>query len=320
MAGQDVGQLLDGKSNGIPIFKKTEFAVKKLISRPECFIYGRPLFHGKLEEEDRQIFFEAIKFGMNIINGLPLFLSQDKEFVEYAKKYEVVITDLVKLPPRDKLHAFTGRIQKIKTPVVAILGTDSELGTCLVAQKMIEAFKEEGLLAAFVATGPPGLLLGTKYGLAIDQLTSEFAAGEIEHAILEADEGQFYDLILIEGQAPLSHPSLTSTCAILKGALPDAIVVHHAPKRRYYSAHPDTSIKSLQAEIDLIEEFAGPYVMAVTINQENMSEKEVEQIIEDYEELFQIPVSDVSFQGCEKLLNQICQLFPDLQQFRNSSI
>lgn len=318
--GQDVGQLLDGVSNGIPIYKSTEYAIKRLNARPECFIYGVSFSGTKVEEKERLIFFEAMKYGMHIINGSSQFFTDDKEFVDYAKKYQVTITDVTKPVPRDQLNNFTGRIQGMSTPVIAILGTDSSIGKCLVAQKLIESFKEEGLLAGFVATGRTGLLLGAKHGVAIDQLTSEFAVGEIEHAILEADEGQFYDLIIIEGQAPLSHPSATSTFAILKGALPDAIIVQHAPKRRHYDTHPDISIQSLQAEIDFIEESAGPYVMAITINQENMLEKEIDDVIEEYEEVFQIPVTDVMTHGCDKLINQICQLFPDLQHLRNSII
>ena len=319
-SGQDTGQILEGKANGIPIFENIEKAIKKLTTKPECFIYGFPMTQNTLDEKERQIFRKAIESKMNIVNGFPQFFTEDKEFVDLAKENTVVLTDIAKPATRDHLHRFTGRIQSMNTPVIAILGTDNEIGNFVVAHELIEAFKEEGLLAGFVATGYTSLLLGAKHGVAIDHLTSEFAVGEIENSILEADNGQFYDLIFIEGQAPLSHPSFTSTCAILKGALPDAIVVQHAPKRRYYNTHPEISIKTLQAEIDLIEEFMGPYVMAVSINHEGMSQKEIDDLVEEYEELFQLPVTDVLTHGCDKLVDQIFKLFPDLQRQRNSMI
>ena len=318
--GQDSGQILEDKANGIPVFENIESAIKKLTKNPECFIYGLPMSQNTLEEKERQIFMSAIACNMNIINGFPQFFTEDKAFVELAKKHEVILLDVAKPAPRDHLHVFTGRIQSMSTPVIAILGTDSEIGTFVVAHQLTEVFKEEGLMAGFVATCYTSLLLGAKHGVAIDQLTSEFVVGEIENAILEADMGQFYDLIIIEGQAPLSHPSFTSTSAILKGALPDAIVVQHAPKRKYYHTHPEISIKTLQAEIDLIEESTGPYVMAVTINGEGMSQEEIGDVIEEYEERFQIPVTDVLTHGCQKIVDQIFELFPDLQRQRNSMI
>lgn len=319
-AGQDVGQVLYGKANGIPIYEGIEYAIKKLNTSPESFIYGLPMSQNTLDEKERRVFINAIESHMNIINGFPQFLTDDQEFVELAKSHDVIISDVAKPASRDHMHDFTGRIQSLNTPIIALLGTDNELGTCVVVQKLAAAFKLEGLLAGIVATGYKSLLLGAKHGIAVDQLTSEFAVGEIEHTILDADDGQFYDLIIIEGQAPLSHPSFTSTCAILKGSMPDAIVVQHAPKRRYYNTHPDISIKTLQAEIDLIEEFTGPLVVAISINHESMLEKEKEDVIDEYEELFQIPVTDVSTDGCEKLVNQIFQMFPDLRRQRNSMI
>lgn len=318
--GQDTGDILDGKTNGIPIFNNLDSALEELIIRPKYFIYGIAPTKTILDEEERQIFFEAMKLGMNIVSGLPQFFTEDKEFVEYANNYGVTINDIRKPPCRDELHHFTGRIYDINTPVIAVLGTDCAIGKRTTAQKLVTAFKEEGLIAAFIATGQTGLLQGAKYGAAIDMLSSGFATGEVENAILEADEGQFYDLIIVEGQGSLGHPSFTSSSAILKGSLPDAIIVQHAPKRRNYCTYPKIPVKSLQAEIDLIEEFAGPYVMAITINHENMSEKEIDTAIEQYEEKFQVPVTDVLKRGCEKIVNKICHLFPDLQHLRNPTI
>lgn len=319
-SGQDSGDVLDSKSNGIPIFKNIETALEELIIQPKYFIYGLAPSKTILNQEERLIFFEAMKLGMDIVNGLPQFFKEDKEFVEYANNYGVTILDIRKPPDREMLHHFTGRIHDVNTPVITILGTDCAVGKRTTAQKLVAAFKEEGLIAAFIATGQTGLLQGAKYGVAIDMLSSGFATGEVENAILEADEGEFHDLIIVEGQGSLAHPSFTSSSAILKGSLPDAIIVQHAPKRRNYCTYPDIPITSLQAEIDLIEEFAGPYVMAIAINHEDMSEKEIDSTIEKYEETFQLPATDVLTYGCEKLVNKICHLFPELQRLRNPII
>lgn len=319
-AEQDAGDILDGKSNGVPIYKDLSSAFEKLNFPPECFIYGIASTREALAEEQRQIFFEAMQLGMDIVNGLAQFFSEDKEIVEYSNNYGIKIHDVRKPPAIDELHHFTGQIHEVNTPVIVVLGTDCAVGKRTTAQKLVSAFREEGLIAAFIATGQTGLLQGAKYGADIDMLSSPYATGEVENAILEADEGQFHDLIIVEGQGSLGHPSFTSSGAIIKGSLPDAIVVQHAPKRSHYCTYSKIPVKSLQSEIDLIEEFAGPYVMAITINHENMSVLEIDAIIEEYEEKFHVPVTDVLTHGCDKLVNKICQLFPDLQYLRNPTI
>lgn len=311
-AGQDAGYVLDELDNGIPIFPTIETALEALADHPDYFIYGIAPTNPILNKEEREIFFEAMENGMNIINGLPEFFSDDLEFVDWASEYGVTITDVRKPAPMEYLHRFTGAIHQIHTPIVAIMGTDCAIGKRTTAQKLVKALREEGLVVAFIATGQTGLLQGAKYGAPIDMLSSGYASGEVENAILEAEKAESPDIIIVEGQGSLGHPSYTSSAAILKGALPDAIIIQHAPKRLNYCTYPDIPLKSLQSEIDLIEEFCGPRVMGITINHENMSDSELDFVITEYEETYQMPVTDVLKKGCDKLLDKLTVFFPDL--------
>ena len=65
-----------------------------------------------------------MKKGMNIVNGLPEFFTEDEEFMQKAREYNVRINDIRKPPKRKDLHIFSGRINEVKTPVITVLGTD----------------------------------------------------------------------------------------------------------------------------------------------------------------------------------------------------
>lgn len=311
-AGQDSGEVLNDIPNNIPIFRNIDNALDELANHPECFIYGIAPTKPILDDEQRKIFLQAMENGMNIINGLPEFFTDDIEFINCAAEFGVTLTDVRKPAAKENLHHFTGRIHEVHAPVVNIMGTDCAIGKRTTAQKLVKALREEGLNVAFIATGQTGLLQGAKYGAAIDMLSSGYATGEVENAILEAEANEHPDMIIVEGQGSLGHPSYTSSSAILKGSLPDAIIVQHAPKRLHYCTYPDIKLNSLQSEIDLIEEFAGPNVIAITLNHEDMSDMELDTTIAEYEEMYGLPVTDVLKHGCTKLVESLLQRFSSL--------
>ena len=311
-AGQDAGEYLDGVKNTIPIFKSIESALEELGRIPKYFIYGIAPLASFLSNEQREVIFMAIKNGMNIVNGLPEFFNDDPQFAQMAHEYGVVIQDVRKPPAREILHNFTGHIQYIKVPIVTVMGTDCAVGKRTTALFLVEALRNEGLNAVFVTTGQTGLLQGSEYGVAVDVLTSGFATGEVEHAILNACEKEEPDIIVVEGQGALSHPAFTSSSAILRGAMPDAIILQHPPKRKSYCDYPKIPMLGLVGEIEMIEMFSKARVMAITINHEKMDNAEISQFIKRYESEFNLPVTDVLKYGCDKLVKALLRTFPEL--------
>ena len=313
-AGPDSGEYLDGVKNGIPLFSSITNAIEALGYVPEYFIYGIAAQAAFLEPEQRAIILGAMKTGMNFVNGLPEFFTDDDEFIRKAIEYQVQIYDLRKSPPRKNLHNFSGRIHDVTTPVLAILGTDCAVGKRTTAVKLVEALKLAGLNAVFIATGQTGLLQGAKYGLAVDVLTSGFATGEIEYAILNADKKESPDIIIVEGQGALSHPAYGSTSAILRGAVPEAVILQHPPKRINHVDYPELPMTTLDYEIELMELFSKTKVIALTINHEDMTNAELIDTIQDYEIKYERPTTDVLKYGCDKLVSAILSTFPDLQK------
>jgi uncharacterized NAD-dependent epimerase/dehydratase family protein len=315
-AGLDAGEYLDGEKTGIPIFRNIDVAINKLKLVPEYFIYGIAPLASFLDEKQKEIIFSAMKKGMNIVNGLPEFFTDNEEYRKKASEYGVRIHDIRKPPARKGLHFFTGKINKVKVPVITVLGTDCAVGKRTTTVNLVDALRKEGLKAAFIATGQTGILQGAKYGIAIDVLTSGFATGEVENAILDAVEKEKPDIIVVEGQGALSHPAFTSSSAILRGAMPDAIILQHPPKRKNHCSYSSIPMPTVESEIELIEVFSKSKVIAITINHEDMSDEELGKVIVEYEYKYGLPTTDVLKHGCDKLVKKLFEVFPELQKHK----
>jgi uncharacterized NAD-dependent epimerase/dehydratase family protein len=319
-AGMDAGEYINGDKNGIMIFSSLEDALKSLPQVPNQFIYGIAPSDAFLKKNERSIILKAIEHGMSIVNPLHEFFTDDSEFMNHANKYNVKIVDVRKPPNKKDMGLFSGRILNIRTPIVAVLGTDGAIGKRTTSVLLEEALLKEGLNAVFVATGQTGLIQGAKYGVAIDAIPFQFMIGEIEKEIMKAYDQENPDIIIIEGQGALSHPAYISSCGIIRGARPGAIIVQHAPKRENLGDFNFMKMPTLDSEIELIEAFSKSKVIAVTINHENMSDEEINQAITDYEQQFKIPATDVLKHGCEKLVEGIFDSYPALRNIANKAV
>jgi uncharacterized NAD-dependent epimerase/dehydratase family protein len=311
--GMDAGEYLDGVKNGIPVFRDIEDAIEQLKYVPKYFIYGIAPLASYLTKEQRETIFAAMKRGMNIINGLPEFLTEDEEFVEKANEYGVHIHDIRKPPPRKNLHIFQGSIFKVKTPIITVFGTDCAVGKRTSAVLLVEALRKRHLKTVFVATGQTGLLQGAKYGVAVDVLSSGFQTGEVENEIVKAEQEEHPDIFVVEGQGALSHPAFTSSTAIIRGARPKAIILQHPPRRRERCDFPGILMPTLESEIELIEIISGAKVIALTLNHEGMTDKEINDTVIEYENKYGLPTMDVLKHGCEKIESKLLKIFPELR-------
>ena len=318
-AGMDAGEYLDGVRSGIPVFRDIEDAIEKLGYVPKYFIYGIAPLASYLTRQQRQTVFAAMEKGMDIINGLPEFFTEDDEFIEKAREHGVQIHDIRKPPPRKDLHIFTGSIFRVTTPVITVFGTDCAVGKRTSAVLLAESLRMRGLTTAFVATGQTGLLQGARYGVAVDVLSSGFQTGEVEHEIVKAVEAEDPDIIVVEGQGALSHPAFTSSTAIIRGARPRAIILQHPPKRKERCDFPGILMPTLESEIKLIEIISGAKVIALTLNHEDMTDKEIQDTVVEYEGTYGLPTMDVLKHGCEKIVGRLLEVFPELKLSKNAA-
>ncbi len=305
-AGFDSGIVLEGKPNGIPVCASLRDAIASSKQKTAYFVFGIAPSSGMLSAEHRSVILAAIKHGMNIVSGLHEFLSDDVEMATAGRLNGVSIIDIRKPPDKKDLHTFSGRVKAVTCPRIAVLGTDCAIGKRTTATLMTRALNAAGIHTVMVATGQTGLIQGARYGVAMDAIPSQFCAGELEAAVVAAFEAEDPDVIIIEGQGALSHPAFSTSAFILRGSVPDGVVVQHAPGRKHRCDFPQMPMPSLISEIALIELFGKTRVIGVTINHEDLSETDVNAVIVNTQRELHLPVTD-PLTGSAKLLVQMVE-------------
>lgn len=311
--GLDSGKVLDGKTNHIPICRDLADALAQLDTVPDYFIFGMAPASGMLSLHERSLILEAMSHGMNIVNGLHEFLNDDPVFVAACESSQVKILDVRKPRAKKDLRMFSGRINEVTCPRIAVLGTDCAIGKRTTATVLTQALNDQGIKAVMIGTGQTGLIQGARYGIALDAIPSQFCVGELESTIVEAFEKEQPDVIIIEGQGALSHPAYSSSAFILRGSCANGVVLQHAPARQHRCDFEKMRMPSPTSEINLIETFADTQVIGLTINHEDMSDTDVMDAISQYEQQLHIPVTDALTRSPTYLVEMVVAAFPNLQ-------
>ncbi|WP_083607834.1 DUF1611 domain-containing protein [Thalassospira sp. TSL5-1] len=312
--GRDTGVLLDGKANGIPVLAHLDAAFEHGQRIPNYFIYGMAPATGMLSVDERDIVLDALNRGLHVVNGLHEFLNDDPEFVLASQANNVDIIDIRKPRPKNDLRLFTGNVSKIPCPRIAVLGTDCAIGKRTTASILTRALIARGIKAVMVTTGQTGMMQGSKYGVALDAVPSQFCCGELEATVIEAYEGDHPDIIIVEGQGALSHPAFCTSAFILRGCTPDGVILQHAPNRVHRCDFDQMPMPSPESEIRLIEAFSDTRVIGLTINHENMTDAEIGTSITAYHKQLGIPVTDALARPVNLLVDMVLSSFPALEK------
>ncbi|NJB71901.1 putative NAD-dependent epimerase/dehydratase family protein [Saonia flava] len=304
--GMDAGSVLDGKHNGIPIFGNIDDALKELKAvgkSPKFLVMGLAPDGGRLPDNAKGAITKALEVGLNIDSGLHDFISNDENIMAIAIKNNCQIRDVRKTPDRDKLHFFTGDIEKVDCLKLAVLGTDSALGKRTTAWILTHAFRKAGKKAEMIGTGQTAWMQGAKYSMVMDSCINDFVSGEIEHAVVSAWKNEKPDVIIIEGQGSLMNPAYPGGFEILAAGRPDFVILQHAPSRLEYDGFPGYKMHSLSKQINAIEVISGKKVIAVTVNHESMNENEIIPACDAITKETGLPAFDVLKFGAEELIN-----------------
>lgn len=313
-AGGDTGELLGDRPNGIPVVSELAEAVRLHGAAPDFLIFGVAPSSGLLSPAQREVLLGAMRQGISIVNGLHEFLNDDPEFAAAAAASGATILDVRRPREKKDLRMFSGRIDEVTCPRIAVLGTDGAIGKRTTATILTRALNDAGIRAVLVGTGQTGLIQGARYGVALDAIPCQFCSGEMEAAVLDAFEGEHPDVIVIEGQGALSHPAYLSSTFILRGSRPDAVILQHAPARRKLGDFADVPTPDPASEIHLIQTFADTKVIGLTVNHENMSDAEVTATIARYEAELGIPATDALTRPADRLVEMVVGAFPALER------
>ena len=97
-----------------------------------------------LSKHERSILLEAIRLGMNVVNGLHEFLNDDPEFAAASAANNVLILDVRKPRAKEDLRMFSGRISEVTCPRIAVLGSDGAIGKRTTATVLTQALNDCG--------------------------------------------------------------------------------------------------------------------------------------------------------------------------------
>ncbi|QHV93852.1 DUF1611 domain-containing protein [Spirosoma endbachense] len=288
-AGQDAGTILDGIFRNIPVFASVDEALST-VGPVSHAIVAVATSGGVLPPTMLTDIRQSLEKGLSVVNGLHEFLNEKPDLVALARQYGGQLIDVRRPKPRQDLHFWTGEINQITAPIIAVIGTDCALGKRTTTRLIREACNQQGINAQMIYTGQTGWLQGGQYGFIVDSTLNDFVSGELEHSLVSCWRETGADVLLIEGQAALRNPSGPCGSEFLVSGNARYVVLVHAPQRTYYDHIPDWGrIPPVDTEINLINAY-GSTVIALALNTEGCSRDEAFAYQNQYREQLGIPV------------------------------
>ena len=310
-AGKDAGEVLDGRVNGVPVFGDLEGAVFHASQAASCLIIGMAPSSGRLSAADRVVVLDAIALKMNIISGLHEFLSEDAQFAAAAADQGVDLIDIRKPRPNRELRLFDGGIASVTCPRIAVLGTDCAVGKRTTATLLTHALNECG--------GEGGPHRHRSDRSPPRRPTRRRARRAPVAVLLRRTGGRRYQGVQ-ERRSRCHHRrgprSPEPSCVLHLSVHParlragESVILQHAPKRAHRCDFPNMAMPTPASEISLIERFAATKVIGLTLNNEGMSDAEIDTAITIYERELGFPVTDALTRPIEKLVEIVRLNYP----------
>lgn len=306
-AGRTAQQVL-GFGGDIPVIGTLD---EGLAFGPNALVIGIAPAGGQLPEEWIQLLARAIEHGLEIWSGLHTFISDVPQLAALAVKHGVAIHDL-RRPPA-KLTVANGRVRDVAATVVLTVGTDCNIGKMTTQLQLLGALRTRGIRTAFAATGQTGILVEGR-GIGVDAVIADFIAGAAERLVLECATDA--DLVLVEGQGSIIHPSYSGvTYGLLHGSLPHAQVMCAQPSRTAINRCDWVKIPPLVDFIRLSENAAAPLrpapVIGVSLNTYDLEEDAAYRAVETVRRETGLPTTDTVRFGPAVLADAIAAFHQD---------
>ena len=137
------------------------------------------------------------------------------------------------------------------------VGTDCALGKMTVCLELDLEARRRGLASVFVPTGQTGIAIAG-WGIAVDEVVSDFVAGATERLVVEgAERGGPGALLWIEGQGSINHPLYSGvTLGLLHGSAPHVMLLVHEPGRTHIDMPDGPTMPPLPQLIENYERIA----------------------------------------------------------------
>ena len=288
-AGKTSQQIL-GFGGNIPVVATLDDG---LALAPNALLIGIAPPGGQIPPEWVQLVRRAIENKLEVWSGLHSFLGDIPELAEASRKHGVQIHDL-RRPPA-KITVANGRVREVDATVVLTVGTDCNIGKMTTQLQLLGALRAKGIRTSFAATGQTGILIEGR-GISVDAVVADFISGAAEKLVLDCAADS--DLVLVEGQGSIIHPSYSGvTYGLIHGSLPHAQVMCAQPSRKAINRCEWVKIPPLPDFIRLSETVAAPLrrapVIAVALNTYDLDDDTARRTIEQVQRETGLPTTDV---------------------------
>jgi uncharacterized NAD-dependent epimerase/dehydratase family protein len=306
----DVVAILDSTragdvEDGVPVVASVDDALR---FSPTTALVGVVTQGGRFPPAWMEILRSCIIAGLDIENGLHVFLADDPELAELAARHTVELRDL-RRPPVD-LSTATGANLAVPGTIVLTVGSDCAIGKMTVSLELDREARSRGLRSIFVPTGQTGMAIAG-WGIAVDAVVADFIAGAAERLVVEGSE-RGGELLWVEGQGAILHPVYSGvTLGLYHGSAPHLLVLcHEAGVTEIEGAGggPHT-IPPLSELVDLHERLALPVrrakVVAVALNTRRLSEDGARSAVAAAEAETGLPADDPVRFGAARLVDAV---------------
>jgi uncharacterized NAD-dependent epimerase/dehydratase family protein len=290
--------------DGVPIVGSVEEAVEL---GPTTALVGVVTQGGYFPPAWMELLRDCVEHGLDIENGLHVFLADDPELRALAAERGVELRDL-RRPPAD-LSTATGENLSVDATIVLTVGSDCAIGKMTVSCELDLETRRRGLRSVFVPTGQTGMVIAG-WGIAVDAVVADFLASAAERLVVEG--GERGDLLWVEGQGSLVHPVFSGvTLGLYHGSAPHLLVLCHEAGRTQIEGagggpHPIPPLREL---VELHERLALPArparVAAVALNTRALGEDEARAAVAAAEEETGLPADDPVRFGAAKLVDAV---------------
>ncbi|MBL8059513.1 MAG: DUF1611 domain-containing protein [Chthonomonas sp.] len=265
----------------------------------EVFLLGIAPSGGQIPADWYPAIDRAWELGMTLVNGLHDLLGP--RYPDPKRVWDI------RIEPAG-LENNQGRARNLPAKRVLFIGTDMAIGKMTASLEMWKEARSRGIKAEFVATGQIGITI-TGSGVPLDAVRVDFASGAIEREMLRYPDAE---LILVEGQGSLIHPSSTATLPLIRGSVPTHLVLCHRAGQIALAKMPEVAIPELRGFAKMYEDlaeaqstFPRPVTVGIALNCGHLDDEAAERAVEELERETGWPVTDPVKHGTSRLLDRI---------------
>jgi len=258
---------------------------------------------GKLPPEWHSTISAFLARGLDVVSGLHDFISEVPHMVELAERHSARIIDIRK---NNEHSVATHATFPAKNLRIHTVGHDCSVGKMVVALEVDRGLKILGHDSQFIATGQTGIMIDGQ-GVPVDAVVGDFISGAVESLVVE---NQHHDMLLVEGQGSLVHPSFSGvTLGLLHGCAPQGLIMCYDAGRSTVKELPHVPLLPLARLVNLYETMASvrcpSKVIGVAINGRSLDEADAARERSRIEAELGLPACDVYRDGADVLVQAV---------------